>query len=131
MYDNRWTHGHYVNCVFVFSPDGEVRMPLLSAPGTFHHSTMTDYGIYDEIQRVFYKIGGNIVVDSNFKIGTKDYLIKSSQEDPTDHHTLVVHQDATYARQLSKQGMRMIYGLFSRLKDSLYYEEKGDCMVIL
>ena len=131
MYDNRWTHGHYVNCVFVFSPDGEVRMPLLSAPGTFHHSTMTDYGIYDEIQRVFYKIGGNIVVDSNFKIGTKDYLIKSSQEDPTDHHTLVVHQDATYVRQLSKQGMRMIYGSFSRLKDSLYYEEKGDCMVIL
>ena len=131
MYDNRWTHGHYVNCVFVFSPDGEVRMPLLSAPGTFHHSTMTDYGIYDELQREFYKIGGNIVVDSNFKIGTKDYLIKSSQEDPTDHHTLLVHQDATYVRQLSKQGMRMIYGSFSRLKDSLYYEEKGDCMVIL
>ena len=77
-------------------------MSVLSAPGTFHHSTMTDYEIYDEMQRVFNKIGGNIVVDSTFKIGTKDYLIKSSQEDPTDHHALLVHQDATYVRQLSK-----------------------------
>ena len=77
-------------------------MSLLSEPGTFHDSTMTDYGIHDEIQRVFDKIGGNIVVDSTFRIGTKDYLIKSSQEDPTDHHTFLVYQDATYIRQLSK-----------------------------
>ena len=27
--------------------------------------------------------------------------------------------------------MCVIYGSFSRLKDSLYYEEKGDCMLIV
>ena len=37
---NGWHHSHNVNSVFVFSPDGKIRICLLNAPGTFHYRTM-------------------------------------------------------------------------------------------
>ena len=46
---NGWKHGHYVNCIFVFCPDSKIVLCLLNAPGTFHDSTMADYGMYDRL----------------------------------------------------------------------------------
>ena len=51
-YFNGWKHGHYINCIFVFCPDGKIALCLLNAPGTFHDSTMADYGMYDGLQKV-------------------------------------------------------------------------------
>ena len=128
---NGWHHSHNVNCVFVFSPDGKIRMCLLNAPGTFHDSTMADYGIYEGMEYIFDKYGAKVVVDSAFKIGNKDFVIKSSQIDPLDIDQLLINRAATSVRQLSEWGMRMIGGSFPRLKDALAYEENNDRKVIL
>ena len=128
---NGWTHGHYINCCFVFAPDGKIRVCILNAPGTFHDSTMADYGVYDAMEKVYDETGGKVVVDSAFKIGNKDYLIKSSQQDPLDERQLLLNRQATSIRQLSEWGMRMIEGSFPRLKDPLLFEEMGDRKVIL
>ena len=77
-------------------------MALLNAPGTFHDSTMADYGIYEKMEQVYNNIGGKVVVDSSFNIGEKIYLIKSSQQDPADSHELLVNRDVTSVRQLSE-----------------------------
>ena len=106
-------------------------MCLLNVPGTFHDNTMTDYGIYQATEKVYDKTGGKIVVDSAFNIGTKEYLIKSSQQDTLDEHALLLNRQATPIRQLSKWGMSMIEGSFPRLKYPLLFEEMGDRKVIL
>ena len=40
QYYNGWTGGTYVNCVFVFSPDGRIRICMLNCPGSWHDSVM-------------------------------------------------------------------------------------------
>ena len=127
---NGWKHTHNINCVFVFSPDGKIRLALLNAPGTFHDSTMADYGIYEGMERVFNRTGAKVVVDSAFNIGRRNFLLKSSQQDPMDDEGLRVNRAATSVRQLSEWGMRMIGSSFPCLKDPLLYE-KNDRMVIL
>ena len=92
---NGWTHGHYINSVFVFSTDGKIRMILLNTSGTFHDSTMADCGIYEGMQKVYDGTGVNVVVDSVFNIESRDFLIKSSQQDPANSHELLVNRDAT------------------------------------
>ena len=37
---NGWTHVHYINCCFVFSPNGRIHAYSLNTPGTFHTSTI-------------------------------------------------------------------------------------------
>ena len=128
---NGWKHTHNINCVFVFSPDGKIRLALLNAPGTFHDSTMADYGIYEGMERVFNRTGAKVVVDSAFNIGRRNFLLKSSQQDPMDDEGLRVNRAATSVRQLSEWGMRMIGRSCSCLKDPLLYKEKNDRMVIL
>ena len=128
---NGWTHGHYINSCFVFAPDGKIRVCLLNAPGTFHDSTMTDYGVYDAMEAVYDATGGKVVVDSAFKVSAKNFLIRSAQQDPQDARGLLLNRQATSIRQLSEWGMRMIQGSFPRLKDPLKFEEKGDRKIIL
>ena len=115
----------------MFSPDGKIRMTLLNAPGTFHDSMMVDYGNYEGMQNVYNITGGNVIVDSTFNIGSRDFLIKSSQQDPVDGHELLVNRDATSVRQLSEWATRTIQRYFPRLKAPMFYEEKGDHIVIL
>ena len=74
--------------------------------------------------------GANVVVDSDFKIGNKYYLVKSSQQGPTDGHTLLLNR-ATSICKLSERGIWMIGGSFPRLKDPLKFEELGEKKVIL
>ena len=68
-YYNGYTHGHYINSVFVFAPDGKIRVCILNAPGTFHDSTMADYGIYEGMEKVFNATGGKVVVDQHSIMG--------------------------------------------------------------
>ena len=55
------------------------------------------------------------MVDSAFKIGTKYYLVKSSQQDPIDGHALLLNRADTSIWQLSEWGMWMIRWSFPRL----------------
>ena len=52
---NGWTHGHYDNLVFVFSPNGKICICLINAPGVFHDSAVSDYGVHEAME-VFFKI---------------------------------------------------------------------------
>ena len=64
---------------------------IINAPETFRDSTMDDYGIYEGIQKIYDDTGVKVVVESTFNIGSRDFLIKSSQQDPTDGHGLLVN----------------------------------------
>jgi hypothetical protein len=129
---NGWYHGHYINSVFVFAADGKIRICSLNSPGTWHDSTIADYGVYNGLEEVFLQSNGKIVVDSAFKLENRRFLLKSSQQDPIGApRDVSVNRAATSVRQLSEWGMRMIQAQFPRLKDPLHYEENGERRVIL
>ena len=130
-YFNVWKNGHFINCIFVFCPDGKIALCILNAPGTFHDSTMSDYGVYQGLEMVYDKCGGKVVVDSAFKIAGAKFLVKSAQRDPANPTNLLLNRQATSIRQLSEWGMRMVQGQFPRLKDALHFEENGEHKVIL
>ncbi len=77
-YYNGWAKGTYVNSVFVFSPDGRIRIATINAPGTFHDSTMTNYGVYEKMEDLYNRFGVKVVVDSAFKLTNSPYLIQSA-----------------------------------------------------
>ena len=133
IYYNDWTSSTNVNCVFVFAPDGKIRMCTLNAPGSMHDSTIADYGVYQKVASTFAQHNAKICVDSAFRLGSRDYLIKSSQQDPIDGNfrTIVLNRQATSLWQLSEHGMRMIQGQFPRSKDPMPFEERGDRKDIL
>ena len=93
---------------------------------------MLDYGIYRKIELLYRQHGVKVCVDSAFKLGDRDFLIKSSQQDLIDNHWgVVLNQAAMSLQQLSEHGMRMIPGQFPRLKDSVQFKEFGERKVIL
>ena len=132
-YYNGWKGATFVNSVFVFAPDGSIRICTLNAPGTFHDSTMADYGIYQKMEQLHEEYGVKVVVDSAFNLSGKPYLIQSSQDDPLDAGArgITLNRAATSVRQLSEHGMRMIQGQFPRLKDPMVLEDFGERRVIL
>jgi len=120
---NGWCSNTYINCVFVFAPDGRIRLCVINAPGTFHDSTIADYGIYERMEEIFDRSGGRIVVDSAFKMSQRDYLIRSAQTvNSSDEDIHRVNRAATSVRQLSEHGMRMIQGQFPRFKDNIRFD---------
>ena len=44
MFFNGWTHGHYINSVFVFTPDGKIRICIISRTYEIPYSD-AEYGI--------------------------------------------------------------------------------------
>ena len=64
-------------------------------------------------------------MDSAFHLGTRNFIIKSTQQDPMDIEGLLENRDATSVRQLSEWGMRMIEGQFPRIKNPLCMKQKG------
>ena len=70
----------------------------LNAPGTFHDSTMVDYGMYDGLQNIFCECGGKVVVDSSFKMANVDHLVKSTQVEPLNNLALRLNRQATSGR---------------------------------
>jgi hypothetical protein len=132
MFYNGWTHGHYISCIFVFAPDGKIRICSINSPGCWHDSTQADHGgVYDKCEEVFDQTGGKVVIDAAFSLGQKGYFIKSAQLDPMDAQEMLKNRDATSVRQLSEWGMRQIQAKFPRLKDDMPYEEQGERKVTL
>ena len=119
---NGWTHDHYVSAVFVFCPDGTIPIGTWNVPGSFHDSTIAEWGnIYKKLRDVYENSGtaGKCTVDSAFSRKRYDFLIKSSQTDPDsdDHNDYVVNEEATSMRQSAEWGMRAFQSSFPRLKD--------------
>ena len=124
----------FVNSVFVIVPDRCIRICTLNAPGTFHDSTMAEYGIYQKMEQLHYQYGVKVVVNSSFKISGKPYLIQSLQDDPAGRgaRSVTLNRAATSVRQLlSEHSMIMIQGQFPQLKDPMVYKEFGERKVIL
>ena len=131
---NGYTHGTYINAVYVFAPDGRIRMCTINCPGSMHDSTMADYGVYRKMKAVYDSYNkAKVLCDSAFKLTSADYIIKSSQaEDPSlGARGVLLNRQATSVRQFAEHGMRMIQGQFPRLKDPLYLEEFGERKVVL
>ena len=61
----------YINSVFIFVPDSKIKVYLLNKPGTFHDSTMANYGMYDDMttEQVYEETGVKVVVDLAFNLG--------------------------------------------------------------
>jgi hypothetical protein len=119
---NGWTHGHNIDCLFVFSPDGRIRVSLINCPSSMHDSTMAQYGVYRKLQEVFKDYGATVVVDSAFS--QKEDLAGQPEAE-------LAHRDATSVRQQSEWGMRMIQAQFPRVTEPIQYEVKGERRVIL
>ena len=74
-----------------------------------------------------------MVVDSAIGLQSKNFLIKSGQEDPTSQgatefkaaRAVLLNWQATSPRHLSEHEMRMIQGRFPRLEDDSQLEEFG------
>lgn len=129
---NGWTHDHYVTNVLCFCPDGTIPIAAYNCPGSFHDSTVADWGnIYTKLAEVHQRTGGKCTVDSAFSRGRYPFLIKSSQSDPENPEDFCVNTEATSMRQSAEWGMRAFQSSFPRLKDRLLYEEKGERRLIL
>ena len=61
---NGWLGHTYVNSIFLFAPDGKIRICTINCPGSWHDSTQADYGVYNKLERIYNRTGGKIVVDS-------------------------------------------------------------------
>lgn len=126
---NGWTHGHYVSSIFLFAPDGTIPACSINAPGCWHDSTVADYGgVYEKMERLYKDFGAKTVVDSAFKIGDGEFLVRSRQ-DGGIHIAGEEHfrkaRAATAIRQLSEWGMHQIQSKFPRMTDTLLWEEVG------
>jgi len=135
VFYNGWQHGHFVNCVFVFAPNGTIIAGAVNAPGSLHDSTIADWGgIYEKLGKFYELHQGKCVADSAFSSSSHDFLIKSAPNhdqktrDLTEFH---LRTQATKLRQASEWGMRAFQGSFPRLKDKFKYEERGERRVIL
>eukprot|EP00171_Calliarthron_tuberculosum_P002982 IDg2982t1 len=130
-----WTHDRYVGNVFVFAPDGCIISCATNAPGAMQDSTIAEWGnIYSKLEACYDAFGGRCVVDSAFCKTQYPFLIKSAQDHLTSAADAadVIHLiQATSARQVYEWGMRALQECFSRLKDRMPYEERGERKLIL
>ena len=137
---NGWTHDHYVTNVMVFCPDGTIAIAAFNCPGSFHDSTVAEYGdIYKKMEEMYNKYGGKCTADSAFREKDYPFLIKSSQDPLTATGTtreevelnVRLQVEATSMRQSAEWGMRAVQSSFPRLKGRLLYEDKGERGMIL
>lgn len=61
IFYNGWTHGHYVNCLFLFAANGLICGSVYNAPGVFHDSTIADYGMYELIDEIIIELVGELL----------------------------------------------------------------------
>ena len=79
---NGWTHDHYVSSVLCFCPDRTIPIAYVNIPaGAVHDSQIANYGdIYDKLEIVYQRDGGQCTVDSAFGNVNREFLIKLLQE---------------------------------------------------
>jgi hypothetical protein len=67
QFNNGWTHNHYVTSVFCFCPDGTILIATFNMTGSFHDSTVAEYGdVYAKLEEMFDKYGVNCTADLAF-----------------------------------------------------------------
>ena len=123
-----------MNSVLVFAPGDRIRIGVLSCPGTWHDSYITDNCVYNKVEDVSNAChrDAKIVVDLAVALRNKEHiLIKSSQTDPEQADGILLNRYTSLLRQMSKWGMRMLQGQFPRMKDPLCFEELGDRRIII
>ncbi|ETN12832.1 hypothetical protein PPTG_08869 [Phytophthora nicotianae INRA-310] len=129
MFDNGWTHDHYVSNVFAFSPEGLIIACALNAPGCMYDSPIAEWGnVYAKLERFHQSTGGHVVVDSAFSKGTYDFLLKRGENAAL---LTAIDREVTALRQSAEWGMRALQAAFPRLKYRLKYEERGEQKCIL
>jgi hypothetical protein len=133
MYYNGWTHRHCVSNIFVFAMDGTIQICGLNAPGTMHDSSVSDYSfVYERLKLVYDLTGGKVVIDSAFRAGTVDFLVKSAQTVPMGNGIAAVRaRAATLIRQSAEWGMKQFQQSFLRIKDNISFETHGERRIIL
>ena len=129
-----WTHDHYVSSVLCFCPDGTIPIAYINVPGSVHDSQIADYGnIFDKLEMVYQRDGGQCTVDSAFGNMNREFLIKSSQEliHIRSSRARNIARDATSMRQSAEWGMRAFQSSMPRIKDRMKFEERGERKVTL
>ena len=67
--------------VLCFCPDGTIPIAAFNMPGSFHDSTVAEYGgVYAKLEVMFDKYGMKCTADLAFGGKTYPFLIKSSQD---------------------------------------------------
>jgi hypothetical protein len=123
------THDHYVSSVLCFCPDGTIPIAYVNIPGAVHDSQIANYGdIYDKLEIVYQRDGGQCTVDSAFGNVNREFLIKSSQEliHIRSYRARSIARDATSMRQSAEWGMRAFQSSMPRIKDRMKFEERGE-----
>ena len=64
----------------------------MNAPGSWHDSTLSDYGVYQQMEEIYMRFGGKVVVDSAFKLTNREFMIQSSQQDPMNATGITVNR---------------------------------------
>jgi hypothetical protein len=131
---NGWTHDHYVSSVLCFCPDGTIPIAYINIPGAVHDSQIADYGdIYDKLEMVYQRDGGQCTFDSAFGNVNREFLIKSSQDliHIRSYRAQNIAREATSMRQSAEWGMRAFQLLMPRIKDRMKLEERGERKVTL
>ena len=77
IYYNGWCKDTYISNVFLFAPDGKIRMCVINCPGSWHDSTLAQYGLYKRMEKIYNEYGAKVVVDSAFRGMDNPFLIKS------------------------------------------------------
>ena len=131
-YYNGWTHDHYITNILGFTPAGTIAVACTNVPGSIHDSQVCEWGqIYEQLDNVYERNGGMVLVDSAFCRKSNRYLIKSSQAIPGSAEEILINDEATSMRQAAEWGMHTFQSSFPRIRDRLYFEEKGERNLIL
>jgi DDE superfamily endonuclease len=135
-----WLHGHYVNNLFVFTPDGRIIFRALNAPGSMHDSTLAqESGLYAILNEIHARLNVKCCMDSAFNSKDNPSVLKSGQPaDPnmTNEEEMIL-RELISCRQQAEWGMRAMRSAFPRINDRIKYEENGrrgimlECMVLL
>jgi hypothetical protein len=130
MYYNGWTHGQYISNIFGFA--WAIRICGLNAPGSKHDSSVANYSsVYDKLEKIFLETGGKVVVDTAFRLGQGDFLIKSSQQVLGDGVDADMAHDAISIQQSEDWGMAQFQTSFPRITNKIKFEVDGERRILL
>jgi hypothetical protein len=139
-YYNGWKSSHFINCLFVFAPDGTIIVAVVDCVGTKHDSEMAMLGspsVYEVLDRTYEESGGKCSADSAFATAGRFSIVKSVARDnipmvATSHQERVYLRENLSLRQAAEWGMHAYQGSFPRLKMTLRFEEeRGERHVLL
>ena len=136
---NSWSNHAHANDLFVFALDELMRCATINCPGSWHDGTQANRSICRKLKQIHTAHGARVVVDSAFGLQSREFLIKSEQEDPTlwgattakAADTVSPNRQATSLRQLLEHGTRMTQGQFPQSKDNFCLEKFGKRKVVL